>query len=106
MQEQINQLQLRVDELNKELRELKDVYYRNNFTSTQVFTKDVEFQGAGKFTKIKMDKFGLGLEPIARQSAISAPSGGGASSTDAIDVSARNTINSIRSVLSAFGFTL
>jgi len=106
MQEQINNLQNQIQELQKELHILRDAYYRNNFTSTQVFVKDVEFKGQASFGSVKTNSFGLAVVPVSRQSAISAPTGGGASSTDAVDISARASINSIRSVLSTFGFTL
>lgn len=43
--------------------------------------------------------------PLARQAAINAPSGGGTSSTDAIDISARARINDIRTALTNFGIT-
>lgn len=47
----------------------------------------------------------LGATPIAQQSAVTAPSGGGSGSTNAVDISARTAINQIIAVLQAFGLT-
>lgn len=46
-----------------------------------------------------------GKTPIIQSGAISAPAGGGTAFTDAIDISARSAINSIRTVLTNTGLT-
>lgn len=46
-----------------------------------------------------------GVTPVVQASAISAPSGGGTSVTDAVDQSARSAINSIRTALTNMGIT-
>lgn len=46
-----------------------------------------------------------GVTPVVQASAISAPSGGGTGVTDAIDISARSAINSIRTAIKNFGIT-
>lgn len=46
-----------------------------------------------------------GKTPIVQSGAISAPAGGGSGVTDAIDISARSAINSIRTVLTNTGLT-
>ena len=47
----------------------------------------------------------LGKSPVSQQTTVTAPSGGGSSSTDAIDISGRTAINQIKAILTAFGFT-
>jgi len=47
----------------------------------------------------------LGKSPVARQATVTAPSGGGTSSTDAIDISGRVAINEIKAILTIFGFS-
>lgn len=85
MQEEINQLR-------KELDELKSNFYKDNFTSNQSFRKDVSFLGKiGFYNKT----------PIAQPTAISAPAGG-----VTIDSEARTAINSIRTTLTNLGLTL
>ena len=85
MQEEINQLR-------KELDELKSLYFKDNFSSSQIIRKDVSFFGkVGFYNKT----------PISQQSAISAPSGGAT-----VDTQARAAIDSIRTVLTNLGLTL
>ena len=45
------------------------------------------------------------VTPVAQQSAITSPSGGGSSSTDAIDISARTAIGQIKTALQNLGLT-
>ena len=47
----------------------------------------------------------LGKSPVSQQATVTAPSGGGTSSTDAIDISGRIAINEIKVILTAFGFS-
>ena len=47
----------------------------------------------------------LGKSPVSQQATVTAPSGGGGSSVDAIDISGRVAINEIKAILTAFGFT-
>ena len=85
MQEELNQLR-------KELDELKSNFYKDNFTSNQSFRKDVSFLGKiGFYNKT----------PIAQPAAITAPAGGAT-----IDTEARTAINSIRTTLTNLGLTL
>ncbi len=85
MQEELNQLR-------KELDELKSNFYKDNFTSNQSFRKDVSFLGKiGFYNKT----------PIAQPTAIAAPAGGAT-----IDSEARTAINSIRTTLTNLGLTL
>ncbi len=92
----------RIAQLELELRELKAEYYRNNFPQQQVFVKDVLFKGTSTFTSLNpTTSFGLTVTPSTTRPAIAAPSGGVTT-----DAEARTAINSIRSVLTTFGFTL
>lgn len=95
------------------MREMK----RNDFPSQKIIDKDLVLNGNFVFgdgtniplggttgTKIgtaSSQKVGfLGATPVARQAGISSPSGGAT-----IDSQARAAIDSIRAVLTSFGFT-
>lgn len=102
MESEFKKLQEQVTILQTQLEELRGEYYKDNYPSKIIFRKDVEM--AGKFTQATVNpttSFGLVVTPAVRQSAITAPTGG-----STIDIEARNAVNSIRSVLSTFGFTL
>lgn len=85
-------MQEQLDQMKKELDELKSNFYKDNFTSNQSFRKDVSFLGKiGFYNKT----------PISQPAAITAPSGGAT-----IDSEARTAINSIRTTLTNLGLTL
>lgn len=106
----------------KKLERFLDVYYRIHMIDKDVFPNKVTFMQhvdfentdfladasyslgtvAGvQFGLSASEKIGfLGATPIVRQGAIAAPTGGAT-----IDSPARTAINSIRNVLTAFGFT-
>lgn len=85
-------MQEQIDQLKKELDELKSLYFKDNFSSSQIIRKDVSFFGKiGFYNK----------NPISQQSAISSPSGGAT-----VDTQARAAIDSIRTVLTNLGLTL
>lgn len=102
MESDFTQLKNQVEQLQRQLDELRGEYYKDNYSSKIVYRKDVEMLGT--FTQATVNpttSFGLVVTPVGRQSAITAPTGG-----TTVDTEARNAINSIRSVLSTFGFTL
>lgn len=102
MESDFIQLKNEVEMLRRQLEELRSEYYRDNFPTKIIFRKDVEM--ANNFVQATVNpttSFGLVVTPAGQQSAIGAPIGG-----VNIDTEARNAINSIRSVLSTFGFTL
>ena len=81
-----------------------------------IFNKGSQFQDGknvqfGKTTGTKIgtnstEKIGFfGATPVVRQTANTAPSGGGSGSTDAIDISARTAIGQIRTTLNNLGLT-
>ena len=43
------QLQKQVDELEKKLKDLKDLFYKDNFSNLKVFAKDVQFNNLLRF---------------------------------------------------------
>lgn len=97
MQEQIDTLKKQVEDLTNNLKDLEKDYYQYNFPVLQVFKKDLSFEGKVGFFK---------ATPVAQQSAITSPSGGGGSSSDAIDVSSRTAIGQIKTVLQNIGITV
>lgn len=97
----------RIIQLENELRELKAEYYKNNFPQQQTFVKDVIFNGTSSFASLNpTTSFGLTVTPAVRQSAIATPSAPSPTYTQSEMVSIYNAVNSIRSVLTTFGFTL
>ena len=106
-----------LNELTQKVNQLIDVYYRTHYIDKDVFSnpvyinnklflKDGTVLSTGSTTGMKFGhattekRAVFGETPIVQQSAITAPSGG-----TTIDSEARTAINSIRTVLSAFGFT-
>lgn len=106
-----------LETLTRKVDQLLDVYYRTHFIDRDVFGNPVYFNNKvfikdgvvisiGTTTGLKIgnavtEKVAFfGETPVAQQTAITAPSGGAT-----IDSEARTAINSIRTVLSAFGFT-
>lgn len=108
--------------VSKKLEDFLNIYHRSHFNDHDVFDKQVYFNQTVTFnlpfilkdgTTISLgstnggvlgatgDKIGfLGAAPIARQVAISAPSGGATQ-----DTQARAAITSLINVLKNFGFT-
>jgi hypothetical protein len=87
----------RIDELQRELDELKVLFFKNKFPTTEIWDKDVRFNRGflakgtvGFYTKV----------PIAQYGAITAPTGGAT-----VDAPARTAINDIRTFLTAIGLT-
>lgn len=101
MESDFKKLELKITELERLLTELRNDYYKDNYASTQVFTKNVDFQGVVTFDSLNpTTSFGLGVTPAPTQGNIATPSGGGTQDTEA-----RNAITSILGVLDTFGFT-
>lgn len=85
MQEEINQLR-------KDFEELKTMFYKDNFSTSQTFRKDIGITG----------KFAVGGNtPVAKAAAIASPSGGAT-----VDGAARTAIDLIRTALTNVGITL
>lgn len=82
------ELTKKVEDLQKELNQLKDVYYRTHYIDKDVFTNPVYIKGKVSF---------FGKNPVGIQSAITPPSGG-----VTIDAEARTAINSIITTLQTF----
>ena len=102
MESDFTALKNEVADLKKLLQEVRGDFYKDNYQSKQIFSKDIEM--TGNFTQTSVNpttSFGLVVTPAVRQSAITAPTGGAT-----VDTEARNAINSIRTVLTTFGLTL
>lgn len=101
MESDFTALKNEVAELKKLLQEVRGDFYKDNYQSKQIFSKDIEFTGESSFVSLApTTSFGLGVAPAVRQSSIAAPSGGAT-----VDTESRSAINSILSVLDTFGFT-
>jgi hypothetical protein len=83
----------------KKLDAFLDIYYRTHFIDKDVFNNKVYFRN-DLYLPTKTAFFGS-LTPIAKQSAISTPSGGAT-----VDSQARTAINSLISTLQSLGLTL
>ncbi len=81
----------RIKQLENEVKELRDLFFKDNFSDLDVFRKKVKFLSSIGF---------FGKLPVGQQPNISNPSGGGT-----VDSQARTAINSILAVLDSFGFT-
>lgn len=57
-------------QLEKELRELKELYYKDNFTSAQEFKKDVTFRGRVGFFNKQGTTQGASVATVANPSGI------------------------------------
>lgn len=84
-------LSQKVDMLEKELKYLREEFYRYNDVSLKTETKSVWFKSRIGF---------FGKQPIEQPSAIASPSGG-----VTIDSQARTAIDSIRTALQNLGLT-
>lgn len=94
------------EDLKRDFEKLKNLFYIGDFPDKKVYYKKLVADGGldllsdsiviGKST----GTIGLfGGPAVVRQGAITSPSGGGASSTDAIDISARTAIGQIKTAL-------
>lgn len=93
----------RIAQLEKEVSELRALYYKDNFSDKEYFRKRVEFEREVRFGAGQVGFFSH--TPVSQQSAITTPSGGGSGDTDAIDTSARTAIGQIKTALQNLGLT-
>jgi hypothetical protein len=91
------------EQMKKDLDNLKRNYFLGDFPDKKVYYKTLVAQGGMSFTQSVLGFFGV--TPVAQQSAVTSPSGGGGSSTDAIDISARTSIGQIKTALQNLGLT-
>lgn len=110
------ELQSQIIDLQGQINHLTDVYYRTHSIDKDVFQNAVYLNGkvyfkngstislgvaTGGIVGATGEKIGfLGHAPVARQSAITAPTGGAT-----IDAEARTAINTLILVLKTFGLT-
>lgn len=82
------ELLIKIDDLQKRLDHLSDLYFRINYIDKSVFVNPVHLNGKVSF---------FGKTPVGIQSAITSPSGGAT-----VDTQARNAIDSIITILQKF----
>jgi len=104
--------QEQIDEINRKLDLFLVDYYRNNNPTSQIFTKKVFFQGGVDLSSSTVSlgatggTVGLyGVTPVAKASAIGAPTAPSGAYAQAEAQSAVTAINSIRTALSNLGIT-
>lgn len=113
---QFNELVKDFNQASKKLDDFLDIYYRTNFINKVVFDKDIYINGKFYFkdgssislgastgSKIGLtgEKIGFfGATPVAKQSAISVPSGGAT-----VDSQSRTAIGAIITTLQNLGLT-
>jgi len=93
-------MQEQIDNLQRQLEELKAMYLKDNFEQKQIFRKEVEFVGGAKLGG-KVSFFNE--TPVSQQAAIAAPSTPSGIYVQAEAQSAVNAINSIRTALQNIG---
>jgi hypothetical protein len=113
-----------IELLQQRVRMLEDMFQRFIFSDNYAFDKTVNLRpnvnlvfgngsklvaNSGDGTQIgtaPTQKLGFfGETPVEQQGAITTPSGGGTSATDAIDISGRVAIGQIKTALDNLGFT-
>ena len=98
----IEGLERQIEQLKRDLMEIRGDYYKENSPTKMIITRDVQILGNLVQTSVNpTSTFGLVVTPVGRQANIAAPAGG-----PTIDTESRNAINSILSVLDTFGLTL
>ena len=90
------ELQL-ITDLKKEVETLKSLFYQNNYSDLQVFTKKVQFKSNVGF---------YNTAPVAQQATITAPTAPGATYSQAEAQSAVAKINALILALKTIGITL
>lgn len=98
------EMTIKIQQLEKELNDLKGLFFKDNFSDLDIFRKKVEFKSdvtLGTSLKATTDKLGFYQEdPVAQQSTFTAPTGGGT-----IDAESRTAINAIKTILTNVGLT-
>lgn len=109
MENDLKQLEQKVDDLNNKLDAFLNMYHRSDFPDKYVFTKkvvlnnqnlDTEGTNGMKIGNSSSKLSVYGETPVVQAGAISAPTGGATTDTEA-----RTAINSIRTALTNFGIT-
>lgn len=91
------QLQNQIDQLKRQLNNLQQLFYKDNFSDLEIFRKKVQFNSDVK----TIGKVGFfSKTPLAQQSAITKPTGGGTQ-----DAEARTAIGLIIDLIKNFGFS-
>lgn len=100
METKIQQLENQIALLTRQLDEVRGDYYKDNFPTKMLVSRDVQLLGSLRVDSFAPTTFSVGGTPVATQANIAAPAGGAT-----VDTEARSAINSILAVLDAFKFT-
>lgn len=110
--------QQELNEINEKLNRILALYEQENWVDRMVLYRALQLKDKNQLTVLDSGLDGIklgatngkvgfyGLTPVTRSGSITSPSGGGGSSTDAIDISARTAIAQIKSALTNIGITL
>lgn len=102
----MDNLQQQVNKLEQEVETLKKLFYKDNYSDLEVFTKKVQFKSdvnLGSSVGISKDKVGFYTKasaPIAQQTTFTSPTGGAT-----VDAEARTAISAIKIILTNVGLT-
>lgn len=104
-----------IQQLQQEINDLKGIVYQLIRGDRYLFQRDLDIFDHNIVLHSKLgtrigtaatQKIGFyGATPVVRQTANTAPSGGGSSDSDAVDVTARTAIGQIRTILNNLGLT-
>lgn len=94
------ELQNKIEQLEKELKNLKDLFYKDSYSKLKVFKEDIILKGELRHTGEKVGFFDE--TPVVQADAIAEPAGAGDAG---VDTPARTAINLIIAALKNIGIT-
>ena len=104
LKREVDKLSSELSSTRDELARTNDLLYRVFLIDRYSFEKNVEI-----LQSLAMDKGStvgfFGVTPTTQQTAITTPSGGGGSTSDAVDITGRTAIGQIKTALANVGIT-